>query len=176
MFIKAVQKYTRQTPRKVRLVANAVKDLPLEQAMKQLGVIEKKATDVVAKTIRMAIADATHNYGFQVSDLSIDRIIINEGPRYRRFRSVSRGRAHGIIKRTCHVTVVLSTPEDAKVVKPVDQVAPTDVEVTDAEVVASDLKGAEQSNAAGMKQTSKVNKANKVTTRKVTNRKVITGK
>lgn len=176
MLIKAMQKYTRQTPRKVRLVANQIKDLPLDQAMQQLAVIEKRATDVVAKTLRMAIADATHNHGYQVSDLSIERIIIGEGPRYRRFRSVSRGRAHGIIKRSCHVTVVLQTQDDAKAIKPIEADVPTDVKVTEGEVLAAEPKMAETSTAADLKQVGKINKANKVASRKVTNRKVITGK
>jgi large subunit ribosomal protein L22 len=47
-----------------------------------------------------------------VSDLVIDRVIVNEGPRYKRFRAVSRGRAHNVIKRTSHVTVVLKTKEE----------------------------------------------------------------
>ncbi len=176
MLIKAVQKYTRQTPRKVRLVANQVKDLPLEQAMKQLAVIEKKATDVIAKTLKLAIADATHNHGFQVSDLSIERIIIGEGPRYRRFNAVSRGRAHGIIKRTCHVTVVLKTQDEAKGIKKVETVAPAVVESDKTDEVTNDVKATGITSVNDFKQSSKVNKADKVASRKVTNRKVITGK
>jgi large subunit ribosomal protein L22 len=119
MLIKAVQKYTRQSPRKVRLIANTVRKLSVDQALKQLAVIEKKATMVVSKVMRQAIADAVHNHGYQLSDLSIDNILVNEGPRYRRFQPVSRGRAHGIIKRTCHITVVLKTKEEeAKPVAP----------------------------------------------------------
>lgn len=178
MLIKAVQKYTRQTPRKVRLVANQVKDLSLEEAMKQLAVIEKKATDVIAKTMKLAIADATHNHGYQVSDLAIESIIIGEGPRYRRFRAVSRGRAHGIIKRSCHVTVTLRTLEDAKAGKVAEASAPKDVTATEAQVMASEAMTTEaaSSTAANLKQVSNMNKADKVASRKVTNRKVITGK
>jgi large subunit ribosomal protein L22 len=129
MLIKATQKYTRQTPRKVRLVANTVRKMPLEKALQQLAVIEKKATMVVTKTVQQAIANATHNHGYQLSDLSLDNILITEGPRYRRFRSVSRGRAHGIIKRTCHVTVILKTKDEASV-KPAaaEKTAPAQIE------------------------------------------------
>lgn len=113
MLIKAVQKYTRQTPRKLRLVANSVKDLSLEQAVKQLSVMERKASQEVGKVIRQAVANAVNNHGYQVSDLSIERILVNEGPRFRRFQAVSRGRAHNIIKRTSHITVVLKTADEA---------------------------------------------------------------
>jgi len=112
MLIKATQTYTRQSPRKVRLVANTIKDLSLEDAMTQLSVISKKSTEVVGKVLRQAVANAVNNHGFQVSDLVIDRVLVNEGPRYKRFNAVSRGRAHNIIKRTSHVTIVLKTKEE----------------------------------------------------------------
>jgi large subunit ribosomal protein L22 len=121
MQIKATQKYTRQSPRKVRLVANAVRKLPLEKAVAQLAVVEKKATDVVSKVMRQAVANAVNNHGYKFNDLSLENILVTEGPRYRRFRAVSRGRAHSIIKRTCHVTVILKTNEE--VVK-TEKVAP----------------------------------------------------
>src|SRR5579859_1814145 len=118
MLIKATQKNTRQSPRKVRLVANTVKKLSLEKAMAQLAIMERKASEVVAKTLRQAVANATHNHGYQLSDLSIDSILVNEGPRYSRFNAVSRGRAHSITKRTSHVTVIFKTNETAPIVKP----------------------------------------------------------
>jgi large subunit ribosomal protein L22 len=121
MFIKAVQKYTRQTPRKLRLVANAVKDLSLEQAVKQLSVMERKASQEVGKVIRQAVANAVNNHGYQVSDLSIERILVNEGPRFRRFQAVSRGRAHNIIKRTSYITVVLKTADEAAKIAKVEK-------------------------------------------------------
>lgn len=112
MLIKATQTYTRQSPRKVRLVANTIKDLSLEDAMTQLSIISRRATDVVAKVLRQAVANAVNNHGYQVGDLTIHEVLVNEGPRYKRFNPVSRGRAHNIIKRTSHVSVVLKTKEE----------------------------------------------------------------
>lgn len=109
MIIKATQLSTRQAPRKVRLVANSVKKLSLEDAVRQLSVINRRASIVVLKVLRQAIANATHNHGLSIADLKIKTIQVDEGTRYRRFRAVSRGRAHGIIKRTSHVTVELET-------------------------------------------------------------------
>lgn len=103
----AVQKNTRQTPRKVRLVANQVKKLSLEQALRQLAIIERKSTLVLLKTVKQAIANAQNNHGVPASQLEIESITVNEAPRLRRFRAVSRGRAHGIIKRNSHITVTL---------------------------------------------------------------------
>ncbi len=109
MIIQATQRYVRQSPQKVTLVANAVKDLPLQKAIDQLGVIEKKATTVILKVLRQAIANATNNLGIPAEELELHTIHVSEGPRYKRWRAVSRGRAHSIIKRTCHVRVELST-------------------------------------------------------------------
>lgn len=109
MLIQATQKNTRQTPRKVRLVANAVKDLSLAEAVAQLGVMHRRASGVVLKVLRQAVANAENNHSLSVDQLRIHSIVVNEGPRYRRFRAVSRGRGHGIIKRTSHVTVTLTT-------------------------------------------------------------------
>jgi large subunit ribosomal protein L22 len=103
----ATQKNTRQTPRKVRLVANQVKGLPLEQALKQLAVIERKSTLMLLKVVKQAIANAKNNHGVAADQLEIESIIVNEASRLRRFRAVSRGRAHGVIKRNSHITVTL---------------------------------------------------------------------
>lgn len=126
------QKYTRQSPRKVRLVANTIKDLSVEDAVKQLAVMNRRSTIVVLKTLRQAIANALHNHQAQLSDLTLKEITVNEGPRYRRFRAVSRGRAHGVIKRTSHLRIVLEDTKKAtdtkkKVAQPVTKVEATPV-------------------------------------------------
>ncbi|MBT4123917.1 MAG: 50S ribosomal protein L22 [Candidatus Pacebacteria bacterium] len=114
MQIKAEQKNTRQSARKVRLVANAVRKLSLQDAMEQLAVIERKASIVVAKVLRQAIANATHNHNIPVDQLELKSILVGEGPTYKRFRAVSRGRAHNIFKRSCHVKVILETKQTEK--------------------------------------------------------------
>ena len=121
MQIIAEQKNTRQTPRKVRLVANSVKNLPLEQALKQLAVGERKATIVVMKVVRQALANAVHNHRLSPEDLILKNILVTEGARYKRFRAVSRGRAHNVVKKTCHVKVVLETQANASAQKKVEK-------------------------------------------------------
>lgn len=111
MQIIAEQKNTRQSPRKVRLVANAVRKLSLEQALRQLAVIERRSTLVVTKVIRQALANAWHNHNLAAHELKLSNIIVNEGPTYKRWRAVSRGRGHSIFKRTSHVRVILETQE-----------------------------------------------------------------
>ncbi|MFZ1721159.1 MAG: 50S ribosomal protein L22 [Microgenomates group bacterium] len=120
MIITATQKNTRQAPRKVRLVASAVKNMSLQDALKNLAVIERRSTIVVLKTLRQAIANAVNNYGHSPENLKLKNITVTEGPRFRRFRAVSRGRAHTIIKKTSHVTVELEVISNTAVSKKVD--------------------------------------------------------
>jgi large subunit ribosomal protein L22 len=114
MIIKAEQKNTRQPARKVRLVADVVKEMSIIDAIKQLAVINRKSSLLVLKVLRQAIANATNNFGLAVDDLEIDSIVVNDGPALKRWRAVSRGRAHTILKRTCHVRVNLKTKENIK--------------------------------------------------------------
>ena len=111
MLITAEQKNIRQTPRKMRLVANQVRKMSLEKAVGQLAVMERKASEEILKVIKQAVANATNNLGFKIEDLSLVNILVMDGPIYRRFRAVSRGRGHGIDKKTCHVKVVLEAKE-----------------------------------------------------------------
>lgn len=107
MKITATQKNVRQTSRKVRLVANEVKDLPLEKAMRQLAVMERKASLTILKVVKQAVANAMNNHRLSFEDLELASIHVTPGATYKRWRAVSRGRAHEIKKRTCHIKVEL---------------------------------------------------------------------
>ncbi len=117
MKIRALQKYSRQTPRKVRTVANQVKDLDLKEALEQLALIERKAAIVIMKVMRQAVANATNNHGLKFENLELESIIVEKGSTYKRYQAVSRGRGHQILKRTCHVEVTLRTKESQEVKK-----------------------------------------------------------
>mgnify|MGYP000893304096 CR=1 FL=1 len=119
MIIKAEQKNTRQPSRKVRLVVDVIKKMSVVDAINQLAVMNRKSSLLVLKVLRQAIANATNNFGLAISDLEIDKILVNDGPALKRWRAVSRGRAHTILKRTCHVRVDLRTKKEAKPVETV---------------------------------------------------------
>lgn len=121
MIIKATQKNTRQSPRKVRLVANAVRKLALADALRQLALVERRSGTVVLKTVRQAIANAMNNHGAALSDLELKNILVTGGSSYKRFRPVSRGRAHAILKRTSHITVEIKINEKKAAPAPVAQ-------------------------------------------------------
>lgn len=141
MIIKATQKYTRQAPRKVRLVANSLKKMSVVQAIHQLGVIERRASIVVMKVMRQAIANALNNHGLSLNDLSVRSVQVTDGPYYKRFRAASRGRAHSIYKRTSHVVVELETVSAAQ---PVVAIPETEVK-TEKTVVAKSTKSIKKS-------------------------------
>lgn len=109
MIIIATQKNTRQPARKVRYVADVVKKMSVEDALKQLAVMDRRASLVVLKTLRQAIANAMNNHQLAFADLQIKNIIVNDAPTLKRWRAVSRGRAHTILKRSCHIVVELET-------------------------------------------------------------------
>lgn len=111
MQIKALQKNIRQTPRKMRLVVNEVKDLSLETAFRQLAVIERRATLAIIKVLKQAVSNAVNNHRLSVKDLEIKSILVTEGPRFKRWNAVSRGRAHSVVKRTSHIEVILETKD-----------------------------------------------------------------
>ncbi len=115
MIIKAEQKNTRQPSRKVRLVVDVVKKMSLVDAINQLAVMNRKSSLLVLKVLRQAVANAINNFGLVIGDLEIDKIVVNDGPALKRWRAVSRGRAHTILKRTCHVRVDLRTKKEVKV-------------------------------------------------------------
>lgn len=145
MLITAEQRNSRQSDIKVRLVANSVKKLSIELALKQLAVMEQKGSLVVMKVLRQAIANAIHNHNLALSDLVIQSILVNSGTSYKRFRAVSRGRAHSILKKTCHVRVTLATKAAAPVV-PTPAVAP---------VTASEIKTTQKASAVAKKAPAK---------------------
>jgi large subunit ribosomal protein L22 len=107
MEVTAQSKYIRISPRKVRLVVEAVKNLPPYEALENLRYMSKKAAMPLRKLLTSAIASAKNNYGLNDQTLRIKSLVVDEGPTYKRWRPVSRGRTHPIMKRTSHLKVIL---------------------------------------------------------------------
>ncbi len=95
----------RIAPQKVRLIADQIRGLPVEQAINLLAFSSKKAAGIVKKVLESAIANAEHNDGADVDELTVSHISVDEGPTMKRWRARARGRAAKILKRTCHVTI-----------------------------------------------------------------------
>lgn len=108
MEVKAVSKYMRISPQKVREVVDAVKGKPVEAALNTLKFMPLKAAGMVEKTMRSAVANADQNANIDVDNLVVRTIIADQGPVLKRFRARARGRGTRILKRTSHITVILA--------------------------------------------------------------------
>ena len=108
MKVGATAKRLRMAPRKVRLVAAQVRGKPVEQAINLLNFSNHKAAPLLRKVIESAMANAEHNEGADIDDLTVASVAVNEGVTLKRVRPRARGRADRIFKRTCHITVTVA--------------------------------------------------------------------
>ncbi|SDK43471.1 50S ribosomal protein L22 [Lacicoccus qingdaonensis] len=110
MQAKAVAKTVRIAPRKVRLVLDLIRGKEVGEAMSILQLTNKRASPVVEKLIKSAVANAEHNYDMDVDHLIVSEAFADEGPTLKRFRPRAQGRATRINKRTSHVTIIVAEP------------------------------------------------------------------
>lgn len=106
---RAVAKYIRIAPSKVRIVLDVVRGMDYLDAVATLKNMSNTASEVVLKVVESAGANAEHNLGLNKADLYIAETFADGGQTLKRFQPVSKGRAHSILKRTSHVTVILDT-------------------------------------------------------------------
>lgn len=108
--MEALSKHTtaRISPQKCRLVADQIRGLHVAAALDVLSFSKKKAAVLVKKVLEAAIANAEHNEGADVDELRVKKIFIDEGPVLKRMSSRAKGRANRILKRTSHITVLVS--------------------------------------------------------------------
>jgi len=105
---RAVAKYIRISPYKVREVLDLVRGQHVQRAADILRFSERDAAFVVAKVLASAVANAENNDGIDPDELYVSACYADEGVTIKRFRPRARGRAGRIRKRTCHVTVIVS--------------------------------------------------------------------
>ncbi|MBW1895495.1 MAG: 50S ribosomal protein L22 [Deltaproteobacteria bacterium] len=108
MEVRAVARYVRISPTKVRKAAKVVKGKRVEDALSLLGFMPQSAARILGKVIRSAVANADQKPDLDVDNLSIANIVVDQGPSLKRFRPRAMGRATRILKRTSHITVTLS--------------------------------------------------------------------
>ena len=114
MEIIAKSKNVRISPRKVRLVADVVRGLKVEEAEKILIGLNKKATEPLLLVLKQGIANATKNFDLIRETLILKSLEIGKGPTYKRGRPASRGYWHPILKRTSHIRMILEGEERKK--------------------------------------------------------------
>ena len=100
-------KEIRTSPRKVRLVADAIRNLSLQEAQDALSVIQKRGAYDLEKVLKSAIANAVNNGKLDKGNLVIKNIDVSEGTPLKRFRPSTRGRVHRYEKRSTSIRIVL---------------------------------------------------------------------
>ena len=108
MEVAAKHCHAKISPQKARLVADTVRGLTAAKAIDELTHSTKKAAGLIKKVLESAIANAEHNHASDIDELNISKIFVDVGPVMKRFSARARGRSDRIIKRSCHITVMVS--------------------------------------------------------------------
>ncbi len=108
MEVKALARYMRISPQKIRKLIGSVKGKKVEAALNELKFMPLKSAGIVEKVIRSAVANAGQNPKIDVDSLVVRNIVADEGPSLKRFAARARGRGTRVLKRTAHITVTLA--------------------------------------------------------------------
>jgi large subunit ribosomal protein L22 len=104
----AKHKFARGSAQKARLVVDQIRGLHVEKALEILTFSNKSAAVLVKKVLDSAIANAEHNEGADIDELIVKTIMVDDGPTMKRIKPRAKGRADRILKRTSHITVIVS--------------------------------------------------------------------
>jgi len=138
MNVQAIAKNVRISPRKVRLVADAIRNMDVTEAMYLLQATQKQAAKALAKTLKSAVANAVTNNNLVAENLIVGSIMVNQGPAYKRFRPSTRGRIHPYKKRGSNVTLVVA---EKAVIKKVEEKSVAKVEEKSSSANITEDKG-----------------------------------
>jgi large subunit ribosomal protein L22 len=109
--MKATLQTYRQSPRKVRLLADLIRGKKIPEALNNLAFADKRAAPVFAKLLKSAVANATNNDGLKIEDLFVKEVAVNQGVTMKRMMPRARGSGARINKRTSHLSIVLGVKE-----------------------------------------------------------------
>ncbi|MDI6774729.1 MAG: 50S ribosomal protein L22 [Verrucomicrobiota bacterium] len=108
MEVKATSRFVKMPPSKARALARKIAGLPVAEALKIVDFTASKAGLTIGKTLKSALANAKTNAKLPVDDLMVKKAVVDEGPRLKRYWPRARGSASPILKRMCHIAVVLT--------------------------------------------------------------------
>ncbi len=106
--VKAIARYIRMSPRKVRRVLDQIRGRTYREALILLEFMPYRACEPVLKVLRSAGANAEHNAGLDRASLVISQAYADQGPTLKRYRPRAQGRAYQIRKPTCHITIAVA--------------------------------------------------------------------
>ncbi len=107
-------RHARISPLKARRVADQVRGLPVGQALQLLSFSQQKGAGLIRGVLESAIANAEHNEGADVDELTVSAIWVDEGPTMKRIHARAKGRANRIFKRTSHITVTVAEQQGTR--------------------------------------------------------------
>ena len=108
---KAIARYVRISPRKVKIVADLIRNKDVDEALAIVKFTPKASSEILEKLLKSAIANAENNHGMKHENLYVSEIFANQGPTLKRIRPAAKGSAVRIRKRTSHITIVLKEKE-----------------------------------------------------------------
>ncbi|MBT5807386.1 MAG: 50S ribosomal protein L22 [Candidatus Nanopelagicales bacterium] len=108
MEARAQARYVRVTPMKARRVVDLIRGMKADDAQAMLRFAPQAASEPVGKTLASAVANAANNHGMDAKELTISEAFVDEGPTMKRIRPRAQGRAFRILKRSSHITVIVS--------------------------------------------------------------------
>lgn len=113
MEVTAVTKFARLSPQKARDLARKMQGLPVAAALKVTDFSPRKAAALIGKTLKSAIANAENNAKLAVDELTVKEAVVEEGPRLKRYWSRARGGVSPVVKRMCHIRIVLTDGQES---------------------------------------------------------------
>jgi large subunit ribosomal protein L22 len=105
--VRAVSKYIRMSPSKIRRVLRQIKGKTYPEALLMLEFMPYASCAPIIKVLRSATANARNNFGFDEKTLTVKAAFADQGPTMKRFRPRAQGRAYRIHKATSHITIVM---------------------------------------------------------------------
>ena len=118
MEVRAIAKYVKVQPRKVRIIADEVRGKDAAYAASLLRYHRSKSAFHLRKVLISAMANAAANHNLDPESLRIATITVDEGPRQKRMQARAMGRGNRILKKTSHITVVVEDVDKAAEVRP----------------------------------------------------------
>ena len=112
MEARAVARYVRVSPRKARMVIDLIRGKQVARAREVLQFSDRNVAEIVEKVLNSAIANATRD-GVKEDNLIVKATYADDGPTIKRIKARAKGSASRILKRTCHITVIVGTREGA---------------------------------------------------------------
>ncbi|MCR4398477.1 MAG: 50S ribosomal protein L22 [Firmicutes bacterium] len=114
MGARATVRHVRISPSKVKIVMNLIRGKPVSEAFAILRFVPKRASAIIYKVLKSAVANAENNFDMDGDRLYVAQAVVDQGSIWKRYHPRQRGQAFPILKRTSHITVVVKERKEGK--------------------------------------------------------------